>query len=79
MFWLFGSWLADWLAGGAFCDDGWLSGALAASLPRCQADWVCALTAALSLLVSEAVLLSSSDANMPFPGEAGLADLGDGP
>ncbi len=82
MFWLFGSLLAGWLAGGAFCDDAWLSAAfwaVAASLPRCQADWVCALADALSLLLLAAVLLSSSEANMSFGCEAGLADLAGGP
>ena len=81
MFWLFGLLLADWWAGGGvFCDGAWLlSGALAASLPRCQADWVCALAGGVSLLLLAAVLLSSSEANMSLGCEAGLADLAGGP
>ena len=48
-------------------------------MPRCQADWVCAPADALSLLLLAAVLLSSSEANMSFACEAGLADLAGGP
>jgi hypothetical protein len=50
--------------------------ALAASLPRCQADWAWALTDALSLLASAALLLlSSSEAKRSVHCAGPCADL----